>query len=188
MTTIAEGISAAADDGTERVDNSSWGAASSTAYWGYTYFTRYGGLRFQTLNVPQGVTIDSATITLQIESKSGTVTGTWWGDDVDDAAAWGASDRPSQITQTTANASFVEAASGDAVQTVTSIVQEIVNRGGWAANQDMRFSAFFPTTLTNNIKVYMLDHYSGTKDAEISITYSAGGPSKPPALTLLGVG
>ena len=93
-------------------------------------------LRFQNTVVEQGVTISSATLRLYYESGSAAFVGTLYGNDVDDASAWSGSVIPSSVTKTTASASmtvpsvsFLDPVDFD----VTDIVQEIVNRGGWAS-------------------------------------------------------
>jgi hypothetical protein len=132
------------DDGLESEFYSVWNARTgANVTWtagnlggGFIY---NGGVRFQTINVPQGATINSATLTLNINSNTYSPTTVVEGDDVDDAAAWSNTSRPSQITPTTATVVFNPVGTGDKAIDVTAIVQEIVNRAGWVANNDMRF-------------------------------------------------
>lgn len=147
------------------------------------YYGRWAGFRFQTINVPQGATIDSATLTIDVNGVggAGSVTAYVYGDDVDDAAAWGASSRPSQITKTTAKTSLtgIDSVTTHAID-VQSIVQEIVDRASWVANNDMRF-AFLGGTSERSVSI---DDYAATNNtvATLDITYTAGGGTTIPAV------
>jgi len=142
MATFTGYPAATADDGYEEA------AASWAIYPLIVGDTYNAGIRFPSVTVPQGATITSATITLHAERFSGTITNVHAiqkGDDVDDAAAWSSTSRPSQITPTTAsgvdwdptawtsNAAYV-------LPAITDIVQEIVSRAGWASGNAMRFA------------------------------------------------
>ena len=98
-----------------------------------------GGLRFPSFN--ESGSVGSATLELNITGGSGTGVATIYGDDVDDAAAWGSSDKPSGITQTTATAAFSRSsgATGSYTIDVTDIVNEILARGGWSSGNAIRF-------------------------------------------------
>ena len=104
------------------------------------------GFRFLNVAVPQGATINSATLTLQSRNLYGTVTnihGTIYGDNVDDASAWAASGTlAGEVTETTASADFDPTAwvsSTDYSYTITTIVAEIVARAGWDSGHAIRF-------------------------------------------------
>ena len=94
-----------------------------------------------------GDTIDLANLKLNFNKVEGPGT-TWasssiYGDDVDDAAAWAnTTSLPTTITKTTASASVSALPSAAGLKTiaVTTIVQEIVDRVGWASGNDMRFA------------------------------------------------
>lgn len=107
-----------------------------------------GGIRFTNVTIPQGSTINQATLRLAFQSnKKKNSTITVWAHDVDDAPAFDAGDSltfPSNRTRTTASAVGPEAPFGlyAAGSTpgefadfgeITSIIQEIVNRPGWAS-------------------------------------------------------
>lgn len=145
---ITEPIPADADDGFEDISGASWTSTGiallivgKPATSGYNV-----GLRFTTIALDQGVTIDAGT---QIELKvyswdSSGAAGRFivYGDDVDNAAAWSGSSRPSQITQTTASTTVNKGdlSAGDSQSIdVQSIVDEIVQRTGWSSGNAMRF-------------------------------------------------
>lgn len=107
------------------------------------------GLRFNDVNVEQGVTIDSAHIQFTAdETDSGTVTLLVTGVDTDDATGWSgtyAVDNAISGSGTSASTTWSPPAwtasddSEDQQADVTSIVQEILNRGGWSDGNSMAF-------------------------------------------------
>lgn len=104
------------------------------------------GMRFQTIVVNQGSTISSAYLYLGLTGKVGTPAGALYGEDVDDAATFSTVGNFTGRTKTTAN---VDINSYTVIQNygmyllirydVTTIIQEIVNRGGWASLNDLAF-------------------------------------------------
>ncbi len=106
------------------------------------------GLRFASLAIPQGTTINSATLTIsRVKFGFGTNPAhiRIYADDVDDAAAWalGSGTRSvKNITRTTAFGAFTVANTVFASQVVDvrSVIQEIVDRAGWVSGNDMRFA------------------------------------------------
>jgi hypothetical protein len=184
--TIQETIGADLDDVSEdnnatlTQDNGFW---LDHYYYGdrlQPFYGRWPGWRFQSVLVPQGATIDSATLTLRVSKVNSVDTDFTnsfiYADNVDDAAAWGASSRPSQITKTTAKVSV----SGGTISTtgvknfnVATIVQAIVNRSGWASGNDMRFAILGGTSERS---AYFDDLNADQNAAAIlDITYTAGG-------------
>lgn len=103
------------------------------------------GFRFTTVNVPQGATINSAELRLFISFSTGIggLTTGVFAVDSDDAAAWASSsNEPLDATLTTAFADTTITTSDSGGYNdfdVTAAVQEVVNRGGWSANNDMAF-------------------------------------------------
>lgn len=139
----------------------------------------YGGVRFTSVTVPQGATINSATLRLVVNntgSNSGSSGfGTWYGDDVDDAAAWSSGSAPQSITKTTASATALGSTTDGQIfnHDIASIVQEIVDRAGWASGNDMRF-ATDPTGSTGFVE--WADYsVEPSNAAQLSIDYTAGG-------------
>lgn len=176
--TVTENIGAGADDGSEVSGNwfGTFGAADIGR--GYGGAAQHGGFRFQTVDVPQGASVSSATLTIRVISMSGTPTVSIYADDVDDAPAWGASSRPSSgFTKTTAKTSITSAiGTGLEAIDVTAIVQEIVDRAGWTNNNDIRFGAF-NTKASGSYQYFTVEMYenAGTDEAQLDITYTAGG-------------
>jgi len=105
------------------------------------------GIRFQNVQVPQGVTISSAYIEFETDETGSTATSlTIYGQDIDNAphfssTAYDISDRPN----TTASVAWNDIPSWNTVnekhQTpdLSAIVHEIVNRDGWSSGNAMVF-------------------------------------------------
>lgn len=188
---VNEVITVNNDDGQESLTYTNWNArtgANVTWYTGNFGGTAIynGGVRFQTVAIPQGSTINSATLTINLVVEIGTPTATIYGDDVDSAAAWSNTSRPSQITQTTASASFAPSGTGDKTIDVASIVQEIVNRAGWVSGNDMRFGVISTSAAYSYFSAYDFNVGSTALSARLDIDYTSGGTTN--LLTLLGVG
>lgn len=138
MTTLQVSISDTADDGYQ------YTSYLDTGYvfcgWAFGLGHLIGFLRFALLALPQGATINSATVTLNITSILGTPDTTIYGVDEDDAAAfYETGNMPSAAATTTASADADPSGTGTHVITVTSIVQEIVNRAGWESSNAIAF-------------------------------------------------
>ena len=136
-------ISSGADD----CYNANGGTIDSGAVWaGNNGTVLTGGMRWLGVAVPQGALITSATLALRTWHNvggSGTTWGKWFGDSVDNAPAWSGSSRPDQIIRTAAFCTVQWTASNDVLMNhdVTAIIQEIVNRTGWASGNAIRIAA-----------------------------------------------
>jgi hypothetical protein len=139
-------ITSDADDGHEN-EGDTWDSREAEGYPVGEFFgvlnsgspatDRLGALRFVSTGIPQGADVTSATLTLEctvatsIDATNSVLLVT--GDDVDDSAALSSSHRPSSgWTNTTATATANNLAVGPLEIDVTNIVQEIVNRPGFA--------------------------------------------------------
>jgi hypothetical protein len=180
MPTINESVATGADDGfiyTGLATGRFYTAASLRAgnFNGadYNYFS---AIRFQTIPIPQGATINAATLgTSKFKANRGSPPVIKiFGNDIDDAPAWGTTNEVQNITKTTAN-STVDTSSATASTDVAAIVQEIVNRGGWASNNDMAFG-LFPQSNPAGVNLFYPAAYGGAGGpATLDITYTAGG-------------
>lgn len=177
---INEHIAANGDDGEQR--NVAWMSTPNSIRVGYTSTSGgnfHAGLRFQTIAVPNGATVSAATLTLNVLFKSGSPSGKLYADDVDDAAAWSAANKPTGITKTTATVNIAPAGTGTQVFDILSVVQEILGRGGWASSNDIRFGIF---RNGGGLFAFEAIEHSGSNEAQLDITYTAGGPSALPWL------
>lgn len=185
-----ENIVANVDDGYSNNTASPW--LSSTTFaggndWVFGFYAPgtinvNGGVRFQTLGVPQGATITSSTLTLNITnilSAGGYNPAVIiFADDVDDAPVWANNSRPQQITQTTASTNLTVTATGDTTANITSIVQEIISRTGWSSGNDIRFGLLenVPPTGGNSAFAYVYDYNQGqTLAARLDVVYTVPG-------------
>ncbi|MEW8091245.1 MAG: cadherin repeat domain-containing protein [Candidatus Thiodiazotropha endolucinida] len=194
-------IVSSAEDG---FDNGTVWNPRTGAYAAHEYFTvgersgteEIGGVRFTGVAIDQGTTITSATLTGVVHSNptggaAKALTLNVYGDDVDNAPVWSDSSRPgSGFTQTTASASAtLGSGTRDALDAVvwdvTSIVQEIINRGGFANNNAIRFSisrdAGSPTY--NRIALYDYDTDTLASIFTLDIVYPDGGGRSADSLT-----
>ena len=139
---ITENITDTADD-VYSWENGSFAASPNNIYAGHGFGSDfYAGLRFQTINLDKAVTIDLANLIVEIAHVANTPVTKVFGDDVDDAPVFSTGDRVKNITQTTASTDFDPTTTGSKTVDITSIVQELVDRDGWSANNDMRFALF----------------------------------------------
>lgn len=108
---------------------------------------QYVGMRFTNLGIPQGATITNAYVQFTVDEKnSGATTLTIKGQAADNAATFTtASNNISSRATTTASVTWVpvawstvgQAGAGQQTPDLKDIVQEIVNRTGWSANNGL---------------------------------------------------
>ena len=130
-----------------------------------------GAFRFTAVDVPQGATITSASITFHVGVKgagAGDLAIKTYGIDEDNTSDFGSSPmgRSRTTAETTQTVSLPPAGQNFGI-TVTSQVQEIVDRGGWASGNAMGF------LIINNSSpadVWVFDSPSGT-NSSLSISY-----------------
>ncbi len=184
MASVNVHITADADDPTEEVGGGLVDDGTDYGLAGNVLLGRSGadfdcGLRFLSVGVPQGAVVSAATITLNVTQIGGSPDTTLYGVDVDDAAAFAdPGNLPSAATRTTATADLDPSGTGTKVVDVSTIVQEIIDRAGWASGNDMAFVIINNGTEGN---IYTLEDYSaaGTNEAQLDVTYTAGGGSTP---------
>lgn len=132
--------------------------------------------RFPAVTIPQGSTIDSATLDLTLTdtgSQEGTPFVYIYAYDADDTAT---AVRPSTNTPTTAYVSWSVSANTPG-STITSpdiktVVQEIVDRGGWVSGNALNIWVYSTSTARNFRRTISYDEGSG-RGAQINITYTA---------------
>lgn len=105
------------------------------------------GMRFTSVAIPAGVTIETAYIQFQCdETDSGATNLTIRGEDADDAAAISTSSYDiSSRTTTSASVAWAppawntigQAGAGERTSDIATIIQEIVDRAGWASGNDI---------------------------------------------------
>jgi hypothetical protein len=145
--TVSINVSANSDDCMELADTTFTDAGCQVGENAGIYDL---GLRFNSVAIPQGVTINSASIDFRGALGRGplgnTVKTKIKGVDEDDTAAWSSGSRPSQRAKTTANVDWdftiVEPATISPAAPMSSgdfkaVVEEIVGRSGWVSGNDM---------------------------------------------------
>ena len=152
MPTLEAGISSSADDAEERASGSMKLTSSDLELVddGTKRPDQTVGLRFNDLNIPQGAVITRAYLQFQVdETDTGAVTLQIHGEDADNALAFTRSKFNVSSRQTTdATVTWSPPAwttvgeAGPDQQTtdisdISSIIQEIVNRPGWTANNSI---------------------------------------------------
>lgn len=133
------------------------------------------GVRFQNLAIPQGATISSAEIEFTIDTQASPAAATdltIYGHKTDSASQFGSSSYDiSGRTKTTASVSWPSLADltvGSKLKTpgIKTVVQEIVNRAGWASGNNMAF--IFTGSGTRIVVAY---DGTPTKAAVLRVTY-----------------
>ena len=151
QTTITSQVSQDNDDAEEQVSNGNMDRGSSdlelTSDGGTNQLV---GVRFLNINIPQGTTILSASIQFTTdETDSGSTSVTLRGEDTDNASVFSNSDYDiSNRTLTSASVAWNnipawnttgQSGANQRTPDLTTIVQEIVNRGGWSSGNAMAF-------------------------------------------------
>ena len=138
----------------------------------------YVGLRFPTVNIPQGATITSAYIEFTASATAATAVNpiTIYGFDTTSTVGFTTTARDMKnrgLTGQTTSWTPGNWTSGTAYQTssIVAIVQQIVNRGDWVANNSMGF-IFEPTTGTNTRTAHSIESSTATtQDPRLVVTW-----------------
>ncbi len=128
-----------------------WGGDDLEMAWdGTNRGTQTIGLRFPGVNIPQGATVTNAYIqfTTDETKRAGNITLIIEGVDEDNFAGFSGTYGVSNTTKTSANVSWSpvdwnivgSAGQNERTDSLTAIVQEIVNRSGWNPGNAMAFS------------------------------------------------
>lgn len=151
-TTLNLQVASSADDAYQ-LEGSTAGIGTSNAGIGTgtaaTNPNRTNGVRFQNVTIPQGTTITAANIQMASNGSWITATFHWYGNNVDNASAFSdgeallsramttTSVASSESLNLTAGTFYKYPSTGD----WTAIIQEVINRSGWASNNAMAFIA-----------------------------------------------
>jgi MSHA biogenesis protein MshQ len=178
-------IQAGADDGYERVDNTTWYGVQTYEYVGITGgITWHGGFRWDSVTIPNGATIDSAYLTFYwngADHYGSTVVLNVQAWDHDDAPQFDNTNRPSTVTRTTASVSWSVANPGTHPATKTSpdiksVIKEIVDRAGWASGNAINLVCMNSNTGDKFGTIDTYETVSGTKPT-LTITYTESASS-----------
>jgi hypothetical protein len=138
------------------------------------------GVRFPNITIDQGEVITQAILRSELLANytgSGNINGvTLYGEDTDNAAAFTttASDISNRV-QTTSNVTNIGATVAQFTTNginVTTIVQEILDRGGWSNGNAMAMLFIGDGTAADGfVRPYFWDYFSGTYYIRLEITY-----------------
>jgi hypothetical protein len=143
----------------------------------------YGGWRFTNVTIAQGATINSATLTLNLtQATNDSPALDIYCEDVDDAATFAAaSNNLSNRTLTTAKTDWdgTDLGTGDKIVSITSAVQEVIDRAGWVSGNDLNVIAVGQTGTAVRINTW---DNSTSLCARLDIDYTEAGAatSLPP--------
>lgn len=183
MATFSKRVAASADDGRKDPNFSpAWdytGTSLKTGAESIPTRSITAAVRFNAVTIPNGSTVSSATITFTASfNDSNNVLTKVYGIDEDDTADF--SSDPTGRTKTTASSDWDQngvTAESTYNATVTSQVQEIIDRAGWSSGNDMGFLIENDGSSAGNIHFFYAYDGSTTKAALLSVTYT------PPATT-----
>jgi hypothetical protein len=150
-------------------------STGSVIYAGaYGGVIEYGGFRFQSIAVPAGATINSATLTVDVVGIDGTPNVKIFGNKVSSAAAWSSGNRVKNITKTTASVTKSDwSVANNVAINITSIIAEIIAQAGWASGNNLALAILNNgATGNNDVGIAALEHATKT-EARLSITYTA---------------
>lgn len=176
MTTFTKSVIAAADNGTERVGVGYFnGGVGATLQGGNSGFLVESNMRFTSVTIPQAATISSATLTTFNQSQTGTPLVFWqgWNADNSGTCSFGGN-LPSNVSKTTATGTF-NLSTGTVVHTVTTIIQEIINRSGWASGNALNLLVLDNSSVPGNYSLW--DIYSAGTGAQLDVTYTTSVPT-----------
>ncbi len=184
-TTTAYFYTLASGDDAQQVIST--GAVSTTIQQPVISGLYHVGYRFPGITIPQGTTITSAHLqTENYASGTDNFTGgfdgvTVKGQAIDNAASFttttsdisarSVTTATGQDTGPLTNNIWGDLTAGHGL-TVTTIVQEILNRGGWASGNAMAILFKGSGTETDKITVYHWDYFSGNQDTRLEIVYT----------------
>lgn len=180
MPTINTHVITGADDG-YMVTGAATSYYYTRSYLGAGGAASFGGLeafcaiRFQSIAIPSGSTIISADLTFLKNGSTGSPNVKIFGNDVDNAGAWGSSNRVKNISKTSANTDL-DASSSISINDVTAIVSEIVARGGWSSGNNLAFGLFNQIGhAANNFWLGFAYEAGSSAWPLLDITYTSGG-------------
>jgi len=181
--TVNEAITAGADDATSFFYGGMtfFDATAAIGAIGYAAIYQYVGFRFQGValpNISEISSVDSATLTIDVTLADDGVSIRVYGNDVNDAAVWAnPGNLMGNITKTAAFANFSSFSStGTKNIDVSSIIQEIISRAGWASGNDLALVAFPTGTTYASIAMY---EHATRQEAQLDITYTEVGGDAP---------
>ncbi len=174
-TTVSYRVSGSRDDAEERINNGKMDRSSSDLELIKDSNDQEVGIRFRNVDIPQGSTIESATVTFVIDEYADDETDLEvYAHDIDDSPEFETDKRDiTDRDKTTASVQWNDLPSltvGEELESVdiSPVIQEIVNRPGWSAGNSLS------VIITGSGKRTVESYDGSSSDAAlISITYSS---------------
>lgn len=175
-------VNSSSDDAAE--DSS--GAMNLSATASVFNYNNHFGIRFNNVTIAQGATVNNAYFRfpqLQTYTGTGAINGNIYGQAIDNAPSFGVSTNDitsrSRTTATVANPAATTAWTVDNSNqgiNITSIIQEIVNRSGWASGNSIVILLIGNgnSAVSNSITPYTYDYISGYYAEELRVTVGGG--------------
>lgn len=181
-TTISKRVSSSYDDAEQAVSGKMY-RTSSDLELVYDSYQSAGnqrvGMRFRSLSIPRGVTITNAYIQFTVDETSSTTTNlTIRGHDTDDSRSFGSGNNDISnraLTSARVNwsppswTSVGQAGSAQRTPNIKEVIQEIVDRSGWSAGNDL-------SILINGTGKRTAESYNGSRSRAplLVVEYSSG--------------
>ena len=182
MTLLEVSVVASLEDG--HIDGTAFYNTSTEMWMGGTPTAEHMWMLFKNITILKDATIDSAVIELNLVnngSPTADITATWAAEDADDPIPFDGYDTGTQqwVNRTTTTATVnwtLEFGWALGVKTTTdlkTIIQELVNRAGWASGQDMLLWA---SSIAPNQEEWGFEAWdnAGTTPAKLIINYTTG--------------
>jgi hypothetical protein len=177
MTDLNISVAASSDDGEEASAPAEPGLISTDLDF-YAGTDNYVGLRFLNVTIPAGSTIDSVVVRfVAVNNRTDVHHQTIYCEDIDDAPTFTTdSGNISSRTRTSASQAWdpgdlTANASYDTAD-FSAVLQEVIDRGGWASGQDVVVLILGSTTQTVQGEAYSWD--SSSNFPQLRITYTTG--------------
>ncbi len=184
MATVNLQVSAGFDDAEQKANDAAFGrngASLSIRADTDSGIRRNCGFRFLIVTIPQGATIDAASLLLWPQgTASDDASMVIWGEDADDTVTFASSagNKVNDRVLTTANVAW----SADSLGTgafvsspdIKSIIQEIVDRASWASGNSIVLPCYGVNGTSKNLVVDSFETTSGNP-AKLDATYTVGG-------------
>lgn len=153
-----------------------------------------GGVIFETLDIDNAETVTLADFKIDVDSINGTPASTCkvkaW--DTDNPTAFSSTNRPKNLDQagstTTAEIDVSGVSLGANTINVTSVIQELVDRGGWANGNNVALVTVDEAASASGTNNWRADGWNQAGEPTLEITLAAVGGVKASPLLLMGAG
>jgi len=180
MPTLNLQVAASADDAEEKDDGTGFGSTATTEFLqaNANAANRSNlGFRFTNVTIPQGSTIDTATLQLYCDDSTGKyddIRCDVLAEDVDNAVDFSTDPDVTSRVRTTASVLWAQdncAVGWESAPDIKTVVQEVTDRGGWASGNAFVILCDGRDDSTKNFSARMRD-YGATTAAKLDITYT----------------